>query len=186
MDGFPMPIGFCDGLDDPVLHLNGLEDEETCRPYKERDHGAYPDMARTHSERSEYSIASAKSADSGYSSSAPLPRTSTEGTTPSLMAISSPAAFETKTHAISVEVASQPGRKIPPEEWEKHKEEILDIFRGKYGNDVRRHMLENKIPRTAKEWEEHKQEIHDISRGRNVNDVRRHMLEKHGFEATYV
>lgn len=108
------------------------------------DHGAYPDMARTHSGRSEYSIASVKSADSGYSSSAPLPRSSIEGTTPSLMAISSPVAFETKTHAISAEAASQPGRKIPPEEWEKHKQEILHIYRpgGRDVSLVRRYMLE--------------------------------------------
>ncbi len=119
--------------------------DSLCPSYKEPDYGAYPDMARTHSGRSEYSIASVKSADSGYSSSAPMSRLSTDGTPPSLMAISSPAAFETKTHAISVEAASQPGRKIPPEEWEKHKQEILHIYRGRDHRDVhviRRYMLE--------------------------------------------
>ncbi len=94
-------------------------------------------MTRDHSERSVRSI------DSGYSSAAPMSRSSTDDSTPNLMAISSPAAFETKTHAISVKVASQTGLKIPPEEWEKHKQEILDIFRqARNANVVRRIMLE--------------------------------------------
>ncbi len=97
-------------------------------------------MARDHSE---HSITSVRSADSGYSSAAPMSRTSTDDSTPSLMAISSPAALDTKTHAISMEVASEKGPKIPPEEWEKHKEEILDVFRRGFSvNSVRRLMLE--------------------------------------------
>ena len=67
-----------------------------------------------------------------------------------------PPDLELKTHAISVKMASEPGIKIPPEEWEKHKQEILEIF-GRGRPD-----------------------------GMPVRYVRELMIEKHGFEATYV
>ena len=137
-----------DTFDAPVwpMKISNSIDDTVCSPWRQGelpqsfkvpDSGVFSSMTRDHSERS------VKSMDSGYSSAAPMSRSSTDDSTPNFMAISSPAAFETKTHAISVEVASQPGPKIPPEEWEKHKQEILNIFRpGSSVNIVRRFMLE--------------------------------------------